>query len=204
MRVRIKEKFTMKFQSAKYFKSAVSICTLPNFAHQPEIAVVGRSNVGKSTLLNHLFGTKNLVKTSSSPGKTRALNFFIVDDQLVFVDLPGYGYAKVSKEEKKKWGGLIEDYLNNRPQLNILLLLLDIRREPSQDDLTMLDWIEHSQMPTIVLLTKVDKVKPSQRVSQTKQITSRLKGLPHVHYSATKNIGRKALIAKIHELLTST
>ncbi len=193
----------MKFQSAKYIKSVVSIDTLPNFVHLPEIAVAGRSNVGKSTLLNHLFSTKNLVKTSSSPGKTRALNFFTVDDKLVFVDLPGYGYAKVSKNEKKQWGGLIEGYLNNRPQLNILLLLLDIRREPSADDLTMLEWIECSKIPAIVVFTKIDKLKPSQRSSHTKQITSRLKGLPHVHYSATKNLGRNELIAKIRTLLNA-
>ncbi|MBI3901297.1 MAG: ribosome biogenesis GTP-binding protein YsxC, partial [Chlamydiia bacterium] len=118
----------MKFQNVHFVKSVVATKDLPSFRGLPEIAVVGRSNVGKSTLLNHLFGSKDLVKTSSTPGKTRALNFFNVDNKFICVDMPGYGYAAVSKSETKKWALLIEEYLATRPYM--LLFLFDIRREP--------------------------------------------------------------------------
>ncbi|MCH9625281.1 MAG: putative GTP-binding protein EngB [Chlamydiales bacterium] len=191
----------MKFQSAKFVTTVVSLKEAPNFYSFPEIAVLGRSNVGKSTLLNHLFRAKNLVKTSSQPGKTRALNFFLIDEKFVFVDLPGYGFAKVSKGEKAQWSRLIEDYLHKREQLKVLILLLDIRHTPSIEDEKMLEWIKESGLPAIVVLTKVDKLNQSERAKQTKQITSRLKDLPYVHYSATKNIGRKELIAILSEMV---
>jgi len=171
---------------------------LPNYKELPEIAVLGRSNVGKSSLLNHLFGSKNLVKTSATPGKTRALNFFLVDERLICVDMPGYGYAQASIQEKKQWATLIEEYLNARPTLKALLFLFDIRRAPTQEDEQMLSWIRHSGLPTLLILTKVDKVGQSERTLQTRAITSRLKDLPYVHYSVIKNEGRKELIAKVY------
>jgi GTP-binding protein len=189
----------MKFNQAQFIKTVVDVKEAPFNAHLPEIAVVGRSNVGKSTLLNHLFGSKKMVKTSSSPGKTRALNFFSVDQKLIFVDFPGYGYAKISKQEQATWRGLIEEYLYTRPTLRLLLLLLDFRHPPTEDDLKMLEWVHSQNLNTIVVLTKVDKLNQSQAATQTKLITGMLKELPYVHYSATKNLGRKELIAKISE-----
>ncbi|MCH9627580.1 MAG: putative GTP-binding protein EngB [Chlamydiales bacterium] len=188
-----------KFQNATFLTTAVKPGQFPSFGTQPEIAVVGRSNVGKSTLLNHLFRSKNLVKTSSTPGKTQAVNFFHLDEALVFADLPGYGYAKVPAHERKKWAPLIESYLAERPSM--ILFLLDIRRTPNADDLQMLSWIEASGIPAIVVLTKVDKVKRSERARQTKQILSRINNTPHVHYSAVKNEGRNQLMHKICEVL---
>lgn len=191
----------MKFQTVKFVKSVFSLKELPFFKNLPEIAVVGRSNVGKSSLLNHLFGTKDLVKTSSTPGKTRSLNFYNIDDKLIFVDMPGYGYAAVSKSESKNWAVLIDNYLEERENLKILLFLFDIRRLPSDEDLHMLDWIRHHSIFSILVLTKVDKLSHSERCQQTKRITDRLKDLPYVHYSATKNVGRKELSALLRESL---
>ncbi len=191
----------MKFQNARFVKTVVSLKEIPFFGNLPEMAVIGRSNVGKSTLLNHLFHSKQLVKTSSTPGKTRALNFFNVDGEIICVDMPGYGYAAVSQDEKQRWRALIEGYLNERVSLKILLYLFDIRREPKEEDEQMVEWIRHRNIPAILILTKVDKLNQGERVAQTRRITSRLQGLPYLHYSATKNEGRKELIAKVRTLI---
>ena len=189
----------LQFQNPRFLTTAVKPEHFPNFGALPEIAVVGRSNVGKSTLLNHLFKAKNLVKTSSTPGKTQAVNFFNLNDEMIFADLPGYGYAKVPQNERKKWGELIESYLRERPSL--ILFLLDIRRKPNADDEQMFTWIAASAIPTILVLTKVDKVKRSERARQTKIILDRFNHTPHVHYSAVKNEGRNQLIRQICEVL---
>lgn len=189
----------LQFQNPRFLKTAVKPDQFPDFGTLPEIAVVGRSNVGKSTLLNHLFKAKNLVKTSSTPGKTQAVNFFSLDEEVIFADLPGYGYAKVPLQERKKWASLIESYLTDKP--NLILFLIDIRRTPNADDLQMLDWIEASGIPAILVLTKVDKVKRGERAKQTKNIVGMLNSLPHVHYSAVKNEGRNQLISHICEVL---
>ena len=188
----------MKFQNVKFIKTVVRMEDLPFFSDLPEIGVVGRSNVGKSSLLNHLFGSKEWVKVSSTPGKTRALNFFKADEKYIFVDLPGYGYAAVSKKESRAWGQLIENYLSTRSTLKLLLFLLDIRREASPEDMHMLEWIQHHKIDTLLVLTKVDKVSLSEKNQQTQRITNRIKGFPYVHYSATKNVGRKELMALLH------
>jgi GTP-binding protein len=187
----------MKFQTIEFLKTVVQSEEIPFLNRLPEIAILGRSNVGKSTLLNHLFGSRNLVKTSSTPGKTRALNFFKVDNHFICVDMPGYGYAKVPLAEKKKWGVLIENYLNLRDSLGLVLFLFDIRRLPGKEEEQLFSWIAHRNLPAILVLTKVDKLGKSERLMQTKRITDRLKILPFVHYSATKNEGRKELIALI-------
>ena len=189
----------MKFRKVEFITTVTRCSNLPFFGELPEIAVAGRSNVGKSSLLNHLFGVKGLVKTSSTPGKTRALNFFKVNDKWVCVDMPGYGYAAVPHSEIKQWRELVEGYLNTRSTLKVLLFLFDIRREPNEQDEQMLEWIAHRQIPALLILTKVDKVSKSARAAHTRRITDRLKGLPYVHYSATKNEGRKELIARLSE-----
>lgn len=164
-----------------------------------EIAVAGRSNVGKSSLLNHLFQTKHLVKTSSTPGKTQALNFFVFEDAWAFADLPGYGYAQVSQSVRKQWGPMVQTYLEKRETLQLVLFLMDIRRVPNQDDLQFFDWIVHNQKGMILVLTKVDKVNRSERQRNTTKILEALgaSNIHYIYYSTTKNQGRRELLAMI-------
>jgi GTP-binding protein len=160
-----------------------------------EIAVIGRSNVGKSSLLNALFETKKLVKTSSVPGKTRGISFFTAGD-FAFADLPGYGYAKVSKTEKEKWGPMIEAYLQKREELKLLLLLIDIRRGLMPDDEQMIDWLDHYNIPFEVVLTKSDKVSRNVQHATQKQVADALgrESREVILFSLTKKIGRKELM----------
>jgi GTP-binding protein len=191
---------------AKFIKTAVLPKDYPMICNTkgqvlPEIAVAGRSNVGKSTLLNQLFLTKQLVKTSSTPGKTQALNFFIFEDRLAFVDLPGYGFAQVPQKIKKHWGPMIQSYLENREQLKLILFLMDIRRIPNQDDFQLLDWIVHYQKAMILVLTKTDKVNRNELKMNTMKILESLgaSNVHYVHYSAMKNQTRWKLLAMIQE-----
>ncbi|MCX7694136.1 MAG: ribosome biogenesis GTP-binding protein YihA/YsxC [Caloramator sp.] len=141
----------------------------------PEIAFAGRSNVGKSSLINALVNRKALARTSSKPGKTRTINFYNINDALFLVDLPGYGYAQVSKEEKKKWGAMIEGYLNGREELRLVILLVDIRHEPTQDDKLMLEWMRQTGKKVVVVATKADKLSNNQLVKQVPVIKKSLK-----------------------------
>jgi GTP-binding protein len=169
----------------------------------PEVAVAGRSNVGKSSLLNHLFHTKQLVKTSSTPGKTQALNFFNFEDRISFADLPGYGYAQVPLNVKKQWGPMVQSYLEHRETLKVILFLLDIRRIPNQDDQQFLDWVVHCQKSMILVLTKVDKVNRNERKLNTAKILEAFgaSNLHYVYYSTVKHQGRRELLAMIDDAL---
>lgn len=144
----------------------------------PEVAFVGRSNVGKSSIINSMLNRKSLVKVSSKPGKTRLINFFIVNEELMLVDLPGYGYAAVSQSEKQKWGKMIEEYLTTRENLRSVVLLVDIRHKPTGDDMLMYDFIKHYRGRVIVVATKLDKIKKSELkknlnlISETLQLDS--------------------------------
>jgi GTP-binding protein len=140
----------------------------------PEIALVGRSNVGKSSLINALVNRKNLARASATPGKTRGLNFYNIDHQLYFVDLPGYGYAKVSKAEREFWGRMIETYLNTRRQLKLIIMLVDIRHTPSTDDQMMYQWIVSQNRPYLIVATKLDKISRSQIAKRLKEIRATL------------------------------
>jgi GTP-binding protein len=191
---------------AKFVKTAILPKDYPVIRNArgqvlPEVAVAGRSNVGKSSLLNHLFHSKHLVKTSSTPGKTQALNFFIFEDHLAFADLPGYGYAQVPQSVKKQWGPMVRSYLEKRETLKLILFLIDIRRIPNEDDLQLLDWIAHEQKAMILVLTKVDKVNRNERKLNTEKIIESLGAgnVHYVYYSATKNQGRRELLAMIEE-----
>ncbi|UDM32521.1 ribosome biogenesis GTP-binding protein YihA/YsxC [Lentilactobacillus laojiaonis] len=124
----------------------------------PEIALVGRSNVGKSSLTNTLINRRSFARTSSQPGKTQTLNFYNIEDQLYFVDVPGYGYAKVSRSEREKWGQMIETYLSSRDQLKGVITLVDGRHAPSDDDVQMHEWLKYYEIPTLVVATKMDKI----------------------------------------------
>jgi len=159
----------LNFHNAKLLVSAVKEQQYP-IGTLPEIAMVGRSNVGKSSLINKILNRKNFARTSSKPGKTATINFYNIDNMVNIVDLPGYGYAKVSKSEQLAWGEMINHYLENRQQLKLIFLLVDSRHMPTDDDLMMLDWIEHYEIDYFVIATKTDKLKPSQRENQINDI----------------------------------
>ena len=159
----------MKITAAEFVKSATNPEQYPESTY-PEIAFAGRSNVGKSSLINVLLNRKNLVRTSSTPGRTQLINFFAVNNNFSLVDLPGYGFAKVPVAVKKAWGPMIRTYLEMREHLYAVVFILDIRRIPGEEDIQMLDWLEEFGVPTIPVVTKLDKVNRSQRDRQLKQI----------------------------------
>jgi len=151
----------MKVVSAEIVVSAVSSKQYPEDA-LPEIALAGRSNVGKSSFINTLLNRKNLARTSSKPGKTQTLNFFKINEQLYFVDVPGYGFAKVSKSEKEKWGRMIEEYFTGREELKAVVQIVDLRHPPTRDDIAMYEFLKHHQIPAIIVATKADKISKNQ------------------------------------------
>lgn len=160
---------------------------------QPEIAFVGRSNVGKSSLTNVLINRRNFAHTSSQPGKTQTLNFYHIEDQLYFVDVPGYGYAKVSKKQRADFGRMIENYLTKRPQLRGVIMLVDGRHAPTDDDIQMYQWLSYYQLPVLVVATKMDKVKGSRFTQTTKQVKTTLdlsSQTPLVLFSAKTKRGK--------------
>lgn len=145
---------------------------------KPEIAFAGKSNVGKSSLINALMNRKSLARTSSEPGKTQTINFYNINNAFYFVDLPGYGYAKVSEATREKWGKMIEKYLRTSKQLKAVFLLLDIRHKPSANDKSMYDWIVYQGFEPIIIATKLDKINRSQRDKQLKLIREGLEAAP--------------------------
>ena len=158
-----------------------------------EIAFAGKSNVGKSSLINALMNRKSFARTSAQPGKTQTINFYNIDEKLYFVDLPGYGYAKVSMEIRAKWGKLIEKYLINSKKLRIIFLLVDIRHEPSQNDVDMYNWILNYGFNPIIIATKLDKIKRSQIQKNTNIIRKKLNAVentPIIPFSALTKQGR--------------
>ncbi|MEI6305519.1 MAG: ribosome biogenesis GTP-binding protein YihA/YsxC [Deltaproteobacteria bacterium] len=157
-----------------FIKSAAKAKDYP-VSELPEIAFAGRSNVGKSSLVNVLVNRKNLVRTSSTPGRTQLINFFSVNDRLVLVDLPGYGYAKAPSEVRKQWKPMIETYLTKRENLRGVVLILDIRRIPSDGDLEMLGWLEAWNIPAIIVVTKWDKLTKNERNKQLSLIAANIK-----------------------------
>ena len=159
-----------------------------------EIAFAGKSNVGKSSMLNALVNRKGLVRTSQNPGKTRTINFFEVEQDWYFVDLPGYGYAKISRQESEKWGAMIENYLKDRKPLLGLVLLLDIRHEPNNNDKMLYEWCKHYELPVILVATKSDKLKRSQIQKHTAMIRRALEAEEEVlPFSSLDRSGRERL-----------
>src|SRR5699024_8857760 len=161
----------MKIDSALIEISAVSAKQYPK-TNLPEIALAGRSNVGKSSFINRMLGRKNLVRTSSKPGKTRTLNFYRINDAFYFVDVPGYGYAKVSKKERAKWGRMMEEYFNAREQVQLIVQIIDSRHKTTEDDIRMFEYVHYIQVPLLVIATKVDKLKKSVRKKQLNKLQS--------------------------------
>ncbi len=178
--------------------------TLPENG-MPEIAFAGKSNVGKSSLINGLINRKALARTSAQPGKTQTINFYNVNDALYLVDLPGYGYAKVSVAVKEQWGKMIERYLHQSKVLKAVFLLIDIRHEPSANDKAMYDWILHNGFQPIIIATKLDKLKKSQvarHVNTIKQGLQVVEGTPVVPFSAQTKQGRDEVWELIELFMT--
>lgn len=163
----------MKVNKAEIVISAVSEKQYPN-DKWPEIALAGRSNVGKSSFINKLINRKNLARTSSKPGKTQTLNFYNINDLFYFVDVPGYGYAKVSKKEREKWGNMMEEYFSLRDTLRLTVLIVDIRHQPTEDDRLMYDFLKHYEIPVLVIATKLDKIPKNKRDTHLKRVISTL------------------------------
>ena len=177
----------MKIHSAEFILSAASTWQFP-VPSLPEIAFAGRSNVGKSTLINSLLNRKKLVKTSSTPGKTQLINFFKINDEFYFVDLPGYGFAKVPESVSKQWQRLIEAYLQERETLRNVVLIVDSRHKPTAQDRQLKEWLDYYQRPVLIVASKIDKLKRGQIQKQLKQIKQNLSldKTPLVHSSLEK------------------
>ncbi len=192
----------MKITSSEIVISAVSPKQYPDDG-KPEFAVVGRSNVGKSSTINTMLNRKGLARVSSSPGKTRTINFYIINGEFHLVDLPGYGYAKVSKNEKSSWGNMIETYLKSRENLYEVILLVDIRHEPTAEDKMMYDWIKHYGYGSIVIATKSDKISRGKHQKHIKIIREKLGMSPTdkvIPVSSLKKQGTDKLWASLKDL----
>ena len=176
--------------------------TLPENT-RPEFAFAGKSNVGKSSLINALMNRKAYARTSSQPGKTQTINFYNINDTLYYVDLPGYGYAKVTQEVKAKWGKMIENYLHKSPMLKCVFLLIDISHEPSVNDKTMYDWVVFNGYQPVIIATKLDKIKRSQVQKHLKMVRQGLgigQDVTVIPFSAETKQGREEIWALIEEM----
>ena len=192
----------INYQKAKFTASYGTSAQLPDSV-RPEVSFVGRSNVGKSSIMNKIFNRKNLVKVSSTPGKTRSINFFECD-WVDFVDLPGYGYAKVSKSDKSRWSELIEGYFNQDRDFALVCSLIDIRHEPSALDRNMVQFLMDAELPFAIALTKADKLSKQQQMKQRAAIKKALKlpgGVPMVVTSSEKGDGIDELRALINRAI---
>ena len=187
----------MKIRNARFYKSVSALDQLPEEPF-PEIVFVGRSNVGKSTLLNSLTGRKGLAKTSSTPGKTQLINYFIINDTCFFVDLPGYGYAKVDKGKKHHWGKLLGDYVRSRDRIALVVMLIDSRHPEMESDRHMTEFLEYCGRPYGIVLTKYDKLKQKDRARAGRTMKScSFKSKFIVNYSALSGQGKEELLEQL-------
>jgi GTP-binding protein len=192
----------MIISSAQFVKSAVTPSQYPP-ADLPEIAFTGRSNVGKSSLINTLVNRKHLVKTSATPGRTQLINFFVLNSALSFVDLPGFGYAKVPAAVRKSWGPMIETYLSTRKTLKGVVLIIDIRRIPGMQELNFIQWLRYYTIPVILVLTKSDKLSKNKQTTQRNAIADVL-GVPKeepILFSAKSRMGKDDLWDALKRLI---
>lgn len=187
----------MNINNTEFYISAASPAQFPK-DKLPEVAMLGRSNVGKSSFINCLLNRKNFARTSSVPGKTALINFYLIDKRLYLADLPGYGYAQVSKSEKERWGKLIESYLSLTERISLYILLVDLRHSPSKDDRMMCDWLKYFGVPFIVVATKADKLPKAKQQEQAKLIEEELQIDGLIIFSALEKTGREEVL----EILT--
>ncbi len=192
----------MIIKSVDFVKSAVKPSQYPEYDF-PEIAFAGRSNVGKSSLINTLIQRKDMVKTSSKPGCTQLINFFLINEDISFVDLPGYGYAKVSKKIRAQWQPMVNMYLAERSSLLGLIFLIDIRRDPGQEEFDMVDWLEEHQMPYLIVLTKADKLSKTKQKKRQAIICSKLDREENgvILFSSKTRKGRSTILEEIENLM---
>ena len=190
----------MKVLSAEFVKSATKPSEYPP-GNLPEVAIAGKSNVGKSSLINTLVNRKNLARTSSQPGRTQTINFFRVNEKLSLVDLPGYGFAKAPLEVRKAWKPMVETYLQTRKAIRLVILILDARRGLSPDDTTLLDWLDYHDLPALIVLTKADKLSQFERARQKKGLaaTPLMEGRPLLFFSALTGEGKEEMWNLIRE-----
>ena len=182
-------------RDARFEVSAVGEKQYPN-NDIPEVVLVGKSNVGKSSFINTMLNRKNLARTSSEPGKTRQINFYNIDDKFYFVDLPGYGFSKMSKQEQVKVGSFIEHYLSTRKQIALIVFLIDVRHPPTENDVLMYDYIINTGFPCLILANKVDKLAPTKVVSAAEKLRNQLnplKDLKFLPFSSEKKIYSEAV-----------
>ena len=192
----------MKITSAEFLKSALKEADWPH-ENIPEIAFLGRSNVGKSSLINSLLGVRGLARTSSTPGRTQVLNFFLINRQFRVVDLPGYGYARAPKAVKAEWSSAAEEYLAKRQQLVLSIHIVDSRHEPSKQDLQLHEWLVHHHKPHLIVATKSDKLSKNELGRNVKRAARAFKSDNLIIYSATKREGRDRLWNAIEKSLKS-
>ncbi|OQX88868.1 hypothetical protein B6D60_00875 [candidate division KSB1 bacterium 4484_87] len=193
----------MKIQSIEFIGSFTQIKQLPK-RRLPEVAFAGRSNVGKSTLINVLANRKNIAKTSSTPGKTRTLNYYLINDNFYFVDLPGYGFAKVSQRERQQWQKLIERYFSSNKYLRGIIQIIDSRHSFTKLDLEMVGWLAHSQLPVLVVATKTDKLPGSKRKLILDKIENEARQLgvaETIPFSAVTKQGKLEILKSIFHLI---
>lgn len=192
----------MKINNANLFISAVRRSQYPNDG-KPEFLLVGRSNVGKSSFINTIVNRKNLARVSATPGKTQTLNFYDVNGDFYLVDVPGYGYALTSKEQQKKFGLMIEEYLEKRDELKRVFMLVDFRHKPTEDDLLMYNFLKYYHVPVTIIATKIDKVGASKKDANYKMLTDTLDlvvGDDIVLFSSVTKMGREEILKKIEDL----
>lgn len=190
----------MRINSAQFVKSAKQSNDFPH-DHRPEVAFCGRSNIGKSSLLNTLTNSRGLARTSSSPGRTQLLNFFLVNNAAYFVDLPGYGYAKVSKSIRDTWGEMIENYLRERQELKLTLMLVDSRFPPTESDVTMKHWLDYNGIPNAIILTKADKISRNALTKALRTGAETLKTKEIFAFSAVTGHGKEKILNRIREAI---
>ncbi|HZG60721.1 MAG TPA: ribosome biogenesis GTP-binding protein YihA/YsxC [Anoxybacillus sp.] len=193
----------MKITSAEIVISAVKPEQYPN-NNLPEFALAGRSNVGKSSFINKMINRKNLARTSSKPGKTQTLNFFLINESFYFVDVPGYGFAKVSKKEREAWGKMIETYLTTREQLRAVVLIVDLRHAPTKDDVMMYEFLKHYEIPTVIIATKADKIprgKWQKHVKVVRETLNVVEGDPIIIFSSETGQGKDEAWAVLQQFM---
>ena len=192
----------INYNKAEFILSAVKQSTFIRDG-RPQVAFAGRSNVGKSSVINRILNRKNFARVGATPGKTTQVNYFLIDNQIYFTDLPGYGYAKVSKAERERWGRLMENYFAEPDLITVGVLIVDSRHAPTADDITMCEWFKNTGCPMIVVANKLDKLKKKEiepNIQRVRDVLELDENTPVVPFSAEKGIGKTDLLALISQL----